>query len=608
MCRIFGLLDPRLSEHDRHRLGEATARILHHGGPDGRAYRVVGGMLIGGTRLAISDPADGWQPFTAEGVTVFYNGEIYNAPELRRGLRSNGAAFATRCDGEVLAPLFARHGAQAFRQLDGMFAIAAYEHSTGRLTLVRDQAGVKPLYAFAEDGRFGFASEIPALLRLRGAGVRVDADAVDRYLRLKAVYGAAPDPAATLGDPTMVDGIYALPPGHALEVTPGEHPRISAFPPVVAAYDDPVDALGRLLPGTVARMLPTDVPYCSVLSGGLDSTVVATLAAHAGGPPATFTVVPKKSSPYDELRYAQLVARTLGSPLEQVRIGGADLPELLPAVVRSLGQPNSDPIIVSTYRLFEAVRSAGYPVALTGDASDEFFGGYGRYRELAHTGDTAAYRDSLSGTGPPCCSVPYSADAKARLAELRRPDAGPWADISVSDGGPADSHRDAAAAAEASAAFERRHRLPVYHLQRVDHLSAAHSVEARLPFCRNDIIALGLGLRVDQKIGPDGAVKITLAQASARHEWAPAEVLNRPKQPFTFRLADHLLDEDAVAFHWARDVLTDPMTGRRGWFDRGRVEKLLTEFADKRTEPLAQAIWALLVLELWLHQIEKEIR
>lgn len=591
MCRVFGLLDSRLSHDELHHHGHELAGMLHHGGPDGHAHRVFDGILVGGTRLAISDPEQGWQPFTAEGFTVFYNGEIYNAPELRRTLAADGARFRTRCDGEVLAPLLARHGAAAGDLLDGMFTIVAYEHRTRRITLLRDRSGIKPLYLFHEGGRFGFASEIPALLALRGGQVRPDLDGLDRYLRLKAVYGAVVEPGA-LGDPTLVEGVRSLPPGHALEISPDTPPTVTALAGVPAQRrnTDPAEDLAERFPHLIAEMLPADVPYCAVLSGGLDSSVVTTLAARAGGPLTAFTVVPRHPSAYDELPFAQQVAKATGSRLEQVVVGGSDLPDLLPDVVRALGQPNSDPIIVSTYRLFQAVRAAGYPVALTGDASDEIFGGYDRFRSLAHNGDLNAYRQALSGIPAEWRRRLYTEDALHTLSQRRRPDDAPWAQPSS---GPD--------VTEAVTAFEIRHRLPVYHLQRVDHLSAAHSVEARVPFCRDDVTTLGGSLRTADKLGPGGAVKVPLATAAARHGWAPESVVNRPKQPFTFRLSEHLLEDGGTALEWARQVLTDP-GAQRGLFDQEQVEKTLAEFEERRSEPLAHTVWSLLVLELWLRQ------
>ncbi|MFJ8335073.1 asparagine synthase (glutamine-hydrolyzing) [Streptomyces sp. NPDC094437] len=592
MCRVFGLLDPRLNHDELHRQGHELARSLRHGGPDGHAHRVFDGILVGGTRLAISDPEQGWQPFTTDGFTVFYNGEIYNAPALRRTLAASGVRFRTRCDGEVLAPLLARHGAAAGELLDGMFTVVAYEHRTRRLILLRDRSGIKPLYLFHERGRFGFASEIPALLALRGGRAQPDLDGLDRYLRLKAVFGAAPEPGA-LGDPTLVEGVRSLPPGHALQLSPDAPPTMTALAevPARARSTDPAEDLAKRFPDLIAEMLPTDVPYCAVLSGGLDSSVVATLAARAGGSLTAFTVVPRRPSAYTELPFAQQVAQATGARLEQVAVGGADLPELLPEVVRALGQPNSDPIIVSTYRLFQTVRAAGYPVALTGDASDEVFGGYDRFRSLAQSGDLGAYRQALSGVPAAWRRRLYSEDTLHALHSRRRPDDTPL-DLSSADRDPT----------EAVTTFELRHRLPVYHLQRLDHLSAAHSVEARVPFCRDDVTALGRSLRTSDKLGPDGAVKVPLATAATRHGWAPESVVDRPKQPFTFRLSEHLLEDGGTALEWARQVLTDP-SAQRGLFDQEHVEKTLAEFEEQRSEFLAHAVWSLLVLELWLQQI-----
>ncbi|GGL05189.1 hypothetical protein Sme01_63980 [Sphaerisporangium melleum] len=594
MCRVFGLLDPRLHRDELHRHGHELARKLRHGGPDGHTHRVFDGILVGGTRLAISDPERGWQPFSAEGITVFYNGEIYNAPELRRTLAADGASFATHCDGEVLAPLLARHGTAAGELLDGMFAIVAYEHRTRRLILLRDRSGIKPLYLFYEKGRFGFASEIPALLALRGGEVRLDLDGLDRYLRLKAVYGAVPEPGSP-GDPTILEGVRSLPPGHVLQIAPGVPPTVTpqAGAPLPRRRTDPAEDLAELLPRLVAEMLPSDVPYCAVLSGGLDSSVVTTLATRAGGPLTAFTVVPRHPSAYDELPFARQVAEANGSRLEQVTVGGSDLPDLLPNVIRALGQPNSDPIIVSTYSLFRAVRAGGYPVALTGDAGDEVFGGYDRFRALAQDGDLNAYRQALSGVPAEWRERLYSRETRHVLREPRRPDDAPW---------DRPARNPAAEDTEAVSRFELRHRLPVYHLQRLDHLSAAHAVEARVPFCRDDVTALGRTLRTSDKLGPGGAVKVPLAAAATRYGWAPKSVVARPKQPFTFRLSEHLLEDGGTALEWARQVLTDP-GARRGLFDQEQVEKAITEFEERRSEPLAHTVWSLLVLELWLRQI-----
>lgn len=587
MCRIFGLVDPGSRPERLQKLGARMVRLLDHGGPDGFAYQDFGGALVGSTRLAISDPRAGTQPFTADGVTVYYNGEIYNAPQLRRSLAAEGVTFRSRCDGEVIAPLLARHGIGAFSMLDGMFAIAAYVHRDRRLLLARDPSGVKPLYAFADPGRFGFASEIPALLAMRGTEARLDPDALDRYFRFKAVYGARTDSDA-LGDPTMIDGIVAVPPGQVIEIgsdaRPTQH-RLDEHQPDRPA--DPADSLGSSLRSVVAEMIPSDVPYCAVLSGGLDSTIVTTLAAQVAGPLEAFTVVPAKPSPYDERRFAQLAATAAGSTLRQIVVGGADIPRVLPAVVRHLGQPNSDPIITSTFVLFEAIRSAGYRVALTGDGSDELFGGYDRFTALAESRDTSAYRDALAGVGRQWRSSLYTDEFRGLLDQRRRDDEGPWSGPGPTNW-PADPVID----------FELRHRLPAYHLQRVDHLSAAHGVEARVPYCRDPIRLLGRTLLVTDKTTSDGIGKKALRTAARSRGWAPPEIIDRPKQPFTFRLSDHLRDDGGLGLAWARDVLTDPSSAHP-WLDRSQVEKAVARFEERPSESHAHVVWALLVFALW---------
>lgn len=186
----------------------------------------------------------------------------------------------------------------------------------------------------------------------------------------------------------------------------------------------------------------------------------------------------------------------------------------------------------------------------------------------------------------------WTPEAQQLVDSSRHADDAPWAC-------PAGSGPDALAAATA---FELRHRLPVYHLQRVDHLSAAHGVEARVPFCRDTVRAMAAWLPAAAKVSSSGDVKVVLAAAARRHAWAPEAVLGRPKQPFTFRLSEHLLDHGGQALAWSREILTDP-SARRGWFDTSYVEKTLAAFEERRTEDVAHAVWALLICELWMRDV-----
>lgn len=586
MCRIFGLLDPALTVGEARAAGEQQLRDLWHGGPDSGHLHVAPGLLLGATRLAINDVEHGDQPFRSGRQTVFYNGEIYNGMALRTTMP--GATWRTRCDGEILPRLLSRHGTDARARLDGMYAVAAWDEEDRSLLLIRDPAGVKPLYFFRDGRRFGFASEIPALVALRGQGARPDLAGLEAYLRFRGGYGRPAD----AGLPTAVVGVMSLEPGAALRVrADGRTTYSPPLPPAPAALDgaDSPTRLAEVLQEAVVATTMSDVPYCAVLSGGLDSSAVTAMAARsASGPLHTFTVVPAGSSRFDESAFAREVASRYRTVHHEVVVEPAELPSRLPAVVRRLGMPNADPITVSTHVLFEAISAAGFKVALTGDGSDEIFAGYGRFRAASRGAPVTAYADDVAG-------VP----AKLR-AELLSPEFAAHAAESVIESAEfRRRYRDQPLRAVME--FEQRHRLPVYHLQRLDHLSAAHAVEARVPFCQTAVRDVARSLSPEALIAPDGRVKKALTEAA--RPWVPASVITRPKQPFTFSLSENLFGDDGSFLEWAREVLLDQVAVGRGLFRHGAVEKLCLRAAEQRSEPMAQALWSLLVLELWLVEI-----
>ena len=591
MCRIFGLVGTARRRDELVSIGSQLCAALTHGGPDGDAVLARDGVLLGSTRLAISDPDGGWQPFSAHGWTVVFNGEIYNVDALRARLADQGRSLRTGCDGELLPHLLAQHGPAATGMLDGMFAFAALHEPSGRLVLARDPMGIKPLFLFADGTQLGFASEIGPLLRLRDQPVRIDLDSLERYFRMKAVFGAQRDDGA-LGDPTIAAGVLSLPPGGTLVWEADRGARLVCEVGPTDTWDHAVDAtdLPTLFDDVVASMVPLDVDFGVMVSGGLDSGIVARLAAahrRRPSPLQAFTVAPAEHSAFDELPHAREVARYVDAHTHVVRVGSPDIVKRLPDVVAALGQPNSDPISLSTYLLFESVREQGLPVILTGDGSDEFFGGYDRLRALGATGDLAAYVDALAGVPGGWLDGMWRDDVRDEVRHARRPDAL----TPDADGAPS---RSRAGRLRRALEFEQRHRMPAYHLMRVDHLSAAHGVEARVPFCRPAVAALCASLEPAQMFAGDRS-KVALTVTALRERWVPASIAARPKQPFTFRLSEQLSDDATLS--WVREVLTDPSSGP--WFAPERVEATVADFETKRTEPLAHAVWALLVLVLW---------
>jgi asparagine synthase (glutamine-hydrolysing) len=584
MCRILGHFAAEATPHEI----RAAAVLQRHGGPDGR-YRAHGpGWALASNRLAITDPDDGAQPFhLGERIKVVFNGEIYNHVELRARMRARGHRFSGHCDGNVLPALYAEYGPDFVDHLDGMFALALIDlRAEPLLLLATDHLGMKPLYYHWDQGRLHFSSEIPSLLSFRGVPVRPWGPGLDAYLRTKTPFG----------EQTMFDGVRVMPPAGTLIVSRRRGLTLRRREPVVPAAESPPDAesvplvesgrrIRHLLRREVERLCHADVPVCAITSGGLDSGFVTALFARSAPGLHMFNIAYRGDWPHDEREYARDVARMWQGRYHQVEVDPATFPDMLPDVVWHLGQPNADPITLSTFALFDAVRQAGFTVALTGDGADEVFGGYDRIREALSGG-----ADWRAGYTRALAAVPV--DLRERLYtpeyrdHLRARPAGPDRLAAILADGPR---------ALALNEVEVRHRLPAYHLRRVDHLSMAHSVEVRLPFCQRDVVAAGLALPAPHRIHR-GRVKRALYAAAAND--VPLSVLRRPKQPFTLPITA-MLAEGRPLMTLVADLLTPARLRADGRLDPGTVTALLQAQRERPDDGTALALWSLAVHELW---------
>jgi asparagine synthase (glutamine-hydrolysing) len=375
VCGIFGYLTQRSGVGGRERLEQALAALRHRGPDDEATLELTSGDVRCGlafTRLAIIDlsPA-GRQPMTtADGrYTLVFNGEIYNHPELRAELEAGGARFRGHSDTEVLLEAFARWGKSVIVRLRGMFAFGVWDHVERRLTLARDHMGIKPLYFAASPAGLAFSSEVRALLATGFAEARPSRRAIASYLSTGSV--SEPD--------TIHEGVAPLLPGHVLEYQHG-HARITPYwtlPLPTLPPRDPAAALEDLrdtLAEACRLRLIADVPLGVFLSGGMDSTAIATFAARASNRPlSTFTVTFDEEA-FSEERQAAEVARRIGSEHRQVRLSGTDLIASMPDAIAALDQPSVDGY--NTYFVSRAARAAGLKVALSGLGGDEVFAGY----------------------------------------------------------------------------------------------------------------------------------------------------------------------------------------------------------------------------------------
>ncbi|MCE6995299.1 asparagine synthase (glutamine-hydrolyzing) [Saccharothrix sp. S26] len=579
MCRIFGHLNGGV---DHSRLA-AVGRALRHGGPDQHGVVTGTTWALGATRLAVVDPAGGEQPYRlADRVRVVFNGEIYNHDELRDRLTRLGYRFADRCDGTILPALYDHYGPSFTDHLDGMYAIAVLDlRREPTLVLASDESGMKPLY-YHWDGRGGcsFASEIPALRLLAGVGV-ASSLALDSYLTTKAVFGGR----------TAYEDIAVLEPATTLVVSTTGLSRFDRAPRGRAAEDADLDRGANLvrhaLDREVRRLRRADVRVTAITSGGLDSGLVTALLARHEPRPHGFHIAYRGRWPFDERAFARAVADRSGVELHEVELDPVRLPDLLPTVVAALGQPNADPIAVSTFELFRAVREAGFTVALTGDGADELFGGYDRTRAAVAAGDewVRGYLDALAAVPRDLRAELYSDDYRQHLADV-----GTEEDRIVEELRAAGPDR-----LTAITRFEVASRMPSYHLRRVDHLSMAHAVEARLPFLQPSVTALASALPADLRVR-DGIGKRVLTAAG--RGLLPDAVLSRPKQPFTLPVAA-MLTAGTPLYAFARDVLAPDGVAASGQLDPPAVTGLLDRHATRPRATTAMTIWALLVFQLW---------
>ena len=375
MCGIAGAvgLTPD-ARPDVERVRAMSCRIAHRG-PDGEGVWVSpsGRAVLAHRRLSIIDIETGQQPMVdaESGGTraLVFNGEVYNYRELRDALRGQGAHFRTESDTEVLLRLVARDGAGAVDALRGMFAFIAWDDVRGELVVARDRVGKKPLFYVEDGGCLYFASSLRALRETAPAELTIDREALALYLAL----GYIPAPY------TIYTRVRKLPAAHVATLAGGAL-RARRFwdlapedPPFEGTYEQALDALEERLGTAVEIRLRSDVPLGVFLSGGIDSSLIAALAArHAGAPVATFSIGFDDQA-FDESPFAAEVARHLGAEHHLFRVH-ADVQQLLPQLVWHFGEPYADSSALPTWVLAEQTRRH-VVVALGGDGGDEGFAG-----------------------------------------------------------------------------------------------------------------------------------------------------------------------------------------------------------------------------------------
>ncbi|MFF2885894.1 asparagine synthase (glutamine-hydrolyzing) [Paenibacillus sp. NPDC057967] len=594
MCRIFGYIGNDYVDPGRLK---AVSDLQLAGGPDQQSVLAERNWAIGNNRLAIVGLDGGQQPYSlGDSIRIVLNGEIYNHRELRSKLEAKGYTFTDQCDGSILPALYEEYGPDFVRYLDGMFAIAVIDlRERVTLTLATDPAGIKSLY-YCWDERnetLYFSSELPSLLAFGSVPSSLWLPGVDFYLTTKVVFG----------ERTLFDGVYALPPSSLLQARLGERPALRRWKTLLES--DPLGgepagaslSLRGQLDREVAALLLADVPVSTINSGGLDSSLVTALASKRQAGIHSFNLSYVGDWPLDEKIYAREVSKQYGTTHHEVLVDPRDFEKLLPLVAERLGQPNADPITLSSYALFEAIHQAGFKVTISGDGADEMFAGYDRFLEASEAADDwiKPYVDALGVASPELRKELYSDDYRAFIQ-----DNGSIGD-QIADSLRTANHRKGRL--DAILEFEREYRLPSYHLRRVDHLSMAHSVEVRVPYCQPRILDLAGKLPVDWRIG-EGKVKRLLYRAAEGQ--LPDAILNRKKQPFTLPI-DAMMRKGLPLYETVERVLDGETLRRHNLFSPAAVERLLRKQETQPDGKTALTLWSLVIFQLWINQYQVHI-
>ncbi|MGW0217494.1 N-acetylglutaminylglutamine amidotransferase [Micromonospora chokoriensis] len=560
-------------------------------GPDGEGRWQHGPAALVHRRLRIIDLSDaGAQPMVDSelGLALVFNGCVYNYRELRDELTAAGYSFRSTSDTEVILKAYHRWGVACVERFYGMFAFALVELATRTLVLARDRLGIKPLYLAEGPGRIRFASTLPALLAAGDVDTDLDPVALHHYMTFHSV---VPPPR------TILAGIRKLPPATVRVITADgrstdtvywrpEFTRAAAAPMSAGEWQERIMTALRT---AVRRRMVSDVPVGVLLSGGLDSSLIVALLAEQGQTGlATFSIGFEAAAGEtgDEFHYSDLVAREFDTDHQQIRVGAARFVPAVHEAVAAMSEPMVSHDCVAFHLLSEEV-SQRITVVQSGQGADEIFAGYDWYPPMANVARADAVEayarvffdrrhDALAGHLAPEWMLDHDASLEFVAAHFGAPGA--------------DTALDAALRQDSLVMLVDD---PV---KRVDNMTMAWGLEARVPFLDHEVVELAAACPPALKVAHGGKGVLKAASRGI----VPDEVIDRPKGYFPVPAIRHLsgplLDD-------VRDALTAQPARERGLFRKDYLEELLDAPNARRTTLGSNALWQLGLLELWLQRI-----
>ncbi len=629
MCGIAGFFELKKSTSARNpsKVLRDMVGTLRHRGPDSEGFYEEEGVGLGMRRLRVIDLATGDQPISNDqkSLWIIFNGEIYNYQQLREGLKKKGFHFKTETDTEVLLKLYEEKGRDCVEGLNGMYAFSIYDARDKSLFVARDPLGIKPLYYYQDSDTFVFASEPKAILKFPGVTPALDLEAVSHFLS----FNYLPSPW------TLFDGIRQLEGGHSLTIKDGSLREERFWNPVLQERKDLseneiVEKTRFLLRESVASQLVADVPVGAFLSGGLDSSsLVALVKECRQGSLETFSVGFEEES-YDESPYARRVANYFGTRHHEIFVKPAEIPGLLEALVSQLDQPLADPAALALFQLSSLARQS-VTVALSGDGADEIFVGYPTY----HANRYLAWYQSFptfirKGLLEPLTKLLPSSTSKLSFdykvkkfmegAQFGRAKAHFWWRTIFSDDEKkrllAGSLKPLLNGSDSYSIYHRHYEdaseleftnqclyadlrvwLAGNNLHKVDSMSMAHSLEARVPYLDQELVEFLMTVPASIKF-KGHETKYLLKKVM--RGLLPDEVITRKKAGWHLPFAS-----------WFRYPLKDFLTQRfqedsksfYEVFDKASLQTLLGEhFRGTRNNSFK--IWGLLVLHEWFKKYQ----
>jgi asparagine synthase (glutamine-hydrolysing) len=593
MCGIFGF------NWDDRKLLKDMSEVLIHRGPDDAAF-YTDKISLGMRRLAIIDLKKDIYPVTNESKTliVIFNGELYNYKEIKEDLIDKGHKFITDCDAEIIPHAFEEYGENFLRLVNGMFAIAMYDTKEKKLYLMRDKLGEKPLYYYHDKKRFAFASEIKCLLEIPEFKREINANALNNYFTYRY----------TPGEETLFSGVKKLLPGHYLtfdtDIKMTKYWSLN-FSDNNNSLSQNAKYIRHLLEESVKLRLMSDVPLGAYLSGGLDSSAIVALMAKHTETVNTFNVS-FSGTEFDESKYAQIVADKFNTNHTQINID-IDAAKVLPEVLWHLDEPVADAATIPTYLMSKETKKK-VTVILSGEGSDELFGGYERFRHL-NLANKFRHIPLPLRKFPSMFSRKEDMNAKRAvnlLSNLHNPKEAYLSYYSVFD----DDEKKKLYSSVPSRTnpyrlgkyfnkdffhavqeIDIKERLPNNMLLKGDKMTMAFSIEGRVPFLDPRLVEFAAKIPFSQKVS---LLQDKIVYRKAISSLVPRQIVNRKKQGFTI-----------PTVKWAREGLKDRLFKL---IEENKEPFLKKEYIEKITNNIHKSFyykrqfWAVLMYEEWYNR------